>query len=479
MFQNHSIMKKITLAIAALSLAASASAQRNMGVATSNWSGLQNIYLNPANIADGRAGFVLDLFNIGFGIDNDIIKVNTSQLGTSVPGSGAVGITPGKKMNLVLGGELRLPGIMLAVKKNSFAITTRARFFAQFANFDRQLYDIVSNPPTSAGAPVSLTARDFNATIHAWSEIRFTYAREIYNKGDHFIKGGITAAKLGGIVFTGFRGSVDGTFDPNTLALAANNTDLTMASSVYSSADQLSGGLGNGVSSFLGNKTGKGWGFDLGAVYEYRPNGGPNPDDPGANNYKVRGSISLVDIGSVKYDAASANVRANGVITASDLAENVDNYSDFKSYAASRGFTLDTGIRSTKVKLPTSLILGADYMVTNHVFVNATYWMNMVNRAGNFGNSTYGQLTVTPRFDSKVFSVGLPIGINGMSGFKMGLGLRLGGFYLGSDDIFGVLGSARGVNVYFGAYVPIHKRHNRHKSESSTTSPAAPTAPKS
>jgi hypothetical protein len=45
----------------------------------------------------------------------------------------------------------------------------------------------------------------------------------------------------------------------------------------------------------------------------------------------------------------------------------------------------------------------------------------------------------------------------------MGLGLRVGGFFVGSDDMMAFFSSGTqfGANVYFGLYIPFNKRDYR------------------
>ena len=51
-------MKKHYLLLTAAGLLSmAANAQRYLGIATGNWSGTTNMYLNPANIADSRSKF--------------------------------------------------------------------------------------------------------------------------------------------------------------------------------------------------------------------------------------------------------------------------------------------------------------------------------------------------------------------------------------------------------------------------------------
>jgi hypothetical protein len=245
----------------------------------------------------------------------------------------------------------------------------------------------------------------------------------------------------------------------------ANNTDVQFASNVVDSAGELGSGLGN-VSLFSNTSGNGGSGFraDIGAVYEYRPDDF-DPKDNSANKYRVRASFAITDMGSVKYKSA-LGVRAygNGTMSASDLAANITNFSSLKDYMNTRGFFLDTGIRVTKVGIPTAMVLGADYYVASHFYVNATWIKNVANR-GKFGNSYYGQLTVTPRWDTKMFSFALPLTYSAMTKkMKAGVGLRLGGFYFGSDDILlAVSKKAYGVNFYMGAFVPLNRRHKHSK----------------
>ena len=62
-----------------------AQAQRLMGISTSNWGGTTGLALNPANLADNRARFVLDLGGLNFGVDNNLAEVDLSKVtgGTS------------------------------------------------------------------------------------------------------------------------------------------------------------------------------------------------------------------------------------------------------------------------------------------------------------------------------------------------------------------------------------------------------------
>ncbi len=119
--------------------------------------------------------------------------------------------------------------------------------------------------------------------------------------------------------------------------------------------------------------------------------------------------------------------------------------------------------------LPTALILSADYYIDRCFYVNATYAGNLANRQ-NFGNSYYSQVTVTPRYDTRLFSLGLPVSYSMLDKtMKMGLGVRVSGFFIGSDDMLALFANHQyGFNVYMGGSVPIYRPKNKnHASDTS------------
>lgn len=462
-------MKKITLTIAMLTAVSfAARSQRMMGVATGNWCGTNSITLNPSSIADSRTRFSLDLFSLNLGIDNNLASIDVGKATKATSGVPSIGdvftFSKSKNFSVLLPvADVHLPGIMVSIdQKQSVAITTRLRVMNQFNNFDQNLLRAVMDPAYGTGGDVAITSQKFNWTAHMWTEMKLTYAREVYNKDEHYVKAGISLTRLGGLGFLSLKGNnLDGKYFAANDSIRTNNTDVQFATSAVDKASELTGGLGDVFGQFFGKKGGRGWGADLGATYEYRPDE-TNNTDQSSNKYKVRASIAITDLGSVKYDAVQAKVTANGSMSTGDLAKNFMNFSSFSSYAASRGYTLDTGRSEVKVKLPTSMIIGVDYFVARHFYVNATWITNMANRT-NYGNSVYGQLTVTPRWDTRYFSVALPLAYSGLTkGMKAGLGFRAGGLMFGSDDMMAFIGAKTyGMNFYFGGYIPINKKHKK------------------
>ncbi len=459
-------MKKFTLIMALSAASFAATAQPLMGIATSNWSGPMGLALNPANIADSRTRFAVNLFSLNFGLDNNLASLDlstaTSNLGSTSDVGSLFALSNSNSFNILMPyASVTLPGIMVSIDdKNSFALTTKFRGINQFHHFSQDLFSSVLNP--SYNNDVAIASKNFNWTANAWTEFKLTYAREVYNVDKHYVKAGITISRLGGLGFLSLKGkNLDGRFYAAQDSLVTTNTDLQFATSLIDNGQSLVGGLGDVTGQFLGKKGGKGWGLDIGAVYEYRTEETDN-DDQSSNKYKVRGSVAITDMGSIKYTSFEAKISANGSMLTDDIADTISQSGGFSNYARSRGYTMDTGRVKAKVHLPTVMIIGADYYVASHFYVNATLMTNMTNRT-NYGNSMYGQLTVTPRWDTRFFCAAIPLTYSSMTKkMKAGLGLRAGGFFFGSDDMLLFLGGkAYGMNFYAGAYVPINKKRSK------------------
>ncbi len=471
---------KISIIVCVLLCSVVAYAQNNLGVATGNWSTATSIYLNPANIADCREKFTIELGAINAGVDNNRGSINSN--------GGIIGaISNGKTNNMfaysnnsqfsLIAPYARItgPGFMISINnKHSIAFTTGIRGMNQFNNFDKSLYETISNPSYAANGNVTLTSSKFNYTANLWSEAGLSYGGVLLDQDHSELRVGVTLRYLGGIGYVGLKGNnlnVKYSSGSDTF-FAATNSDIEYASNVLSTRSALTNGFTNNsiLSQFFGGKDGSGIGADIGVVYDYIANperekydmdGRTGITDNSKNRYTLRLSASVVDMGSILYngnDNSNAQVSGNGTLTGSGLKNNIQNFTDFKSYIVAQGFSADTTHRNTRVYMPTRMLLSADYAIYKQWYVNATFIANVVNRE-NFGNSYYNQFTIIPRFDTRWLSVGLPITYSALTkGLKAGIGIRAAGFFVGSDDMLALLANHQyGFNFYIGGNIPFYK----------------------
>lgn len=471
-------MRKFTLGLAlAATMPVVANAQRYLGVATSNWSGTNSLYLNPANLADSRHKFTIDLFSMNVGADNSLAKFNASDVFN--------GILDGDKLSTMLKdystkdkfsivlpyAEVRGPGFMVAFgSKHGIALTTRVRGMAQFHNMSQNLYRNITDSNFYTNN-VTVKADKFNFTAHAWSEIGLSYGGVIWQKNKHQIKGGLTGRYLMGIgAVSMVSNNLSATFTSASSTQAqfnVSNTDLS-----YAQAGASMKGGSDAFSDFFGT-AGKGFGLDLGVTYEFRPkyqsykydmDGKTGISDNSKNQYLLRFSAAVTDIGSIKYSSNSSQAKfsgnANGLV-GDDIEKHINDFDSLSTYLKNKGLNLNKNNDATKVGLPTMLVVGVDYHAIGGLYINATYMGNIADRM-RYGNTNYSQVTLTPRFDTRVFSFGLPVTYSTLTqNIKVGAGVRVAGFFFGSDDMLSFMGDGNGMNMYFGAYVPFNKKKPR------------------
>lgn len=482
---KHNLYAILALAGAGFLLPGSANAQYNLGIATSNWSGTNQLYLNPASIADSRVRFSIDLFSVTAGVDNNLGTLNSTSNVRSAIDKGNINNLFSYSNNATFSlmapyVNLRLPGFTWSINnKHSVALTNGVRGMNQFNNFDQSLFRTVGDPNyviNAAGSTTALTSKNFNYTAHLWTETGITYAGVVLDKGAHEIRVGATLRYLRGIGYIGLKGNnLDIVYKSGTDSVHVSNSDLEFASNILNTKNAIINGTNSGdlLNQVFSNANGKGIGGDLGVIYDYMPeyanakydmDGVSGITDRSRNRYLLRFSASVMDLGAISYrasDNSNANVTGNGYITGRGLADSVKNYEDFRHYAIQHGFTADTSHQNTKVYLPATLRLSVDYHVFRNFYLNAMYVRNLADRM-NFGNSYYNQITFTPRFDRKMLSVGLPITYSALtSSYKVGVGFRWSGFFVGSDDILAVAAPKQsGLNVYIGGSVPFFKMHH-------------------
>ena len=448
-------------------------AQRYFGVATGNYDPLNTVFINPANLAGCSEKLTINLFSVNLQVDNNLGTVNSlssiisnsnNNNGNNNGSNNLFTFSNRNRFSMLLPVfELRGPAVSYAINaKHTLAITTRVRVFNQFNNFDRNLYNYLTNPNFQSGNSYGLNINGFNWTAQIWSEIGLSYGGEVLTRDKFTVKVGATLRYLQGTGFISLKSkNFDVQYSANSDSLYAVNSDLEYASSAYSPSSTFLGGAAGGgiLNNFLGSPIGAGIGADLGVIVEIHPFS--NDNDP--ENHRIKLSASVTDIGAITYKAGNtytADFYGNGYISGSGFSNNVTNYESFKNYLAGQGFSGDTSTGMKTVGLPTALLLGADYNIYKKFFANLTAVANMANR-NNLGNSYYGQVTLTPRFDTRLFTAAFPITYNMLAdNVRFGFALRFSGFYIGSDDMMMLIADHQyGVNLYMGGYIPIG--HNK------------------
>ena len=454
--------------------------QGYLGLSQSNYSGINGIIYQPAEVADNRMQVEINLVSFDALLSNNYIKANRKYIfdPQSIPTfdstysfqdfrlSELIQKTNSNTKNLLLKTDIIGPSFMFSInRKNGIALTTRVRSMVNTDNFLKDFVDI----SLAEFADTLLYNREFKMnssriSAMAWGEIGLTYGRVVLNQKEHFLKAGLTVKYLMGFGSGYF-------YNENVSVTFFDNDSLSVYEPTVTANDAtIRAGVSDNIpltgGSFDKYISGSGVGFDLGVVYEYRPDfadyGSGNSDMKdearNKNKYKLKVGISALDLGSIKFTKHKEIY---------DFAINWQNYNINNAEISSDGGWLDS-LGATKLsdnketynmRLPTSYMVAVDYRPFKKVgfYANFTAFMATRNFTHDAKVRDVSRYTITPRFEISWFSFGIPVSYYGMQYVNAGAFMQIGPLFVGSADILNLAFSKniRGINVYAGLKIPL------------------------
>lgn len=510
-------------------------AQDFMGYRQSNYSGVSGGDLNPANIADSR--FVVDVTLGGFSTSayNNHIYFNPHQMPywwtqsftsdttdtkaqawQNDPYFGSITASENAQdsVNTNNGNFFEFSNPKGLPRKGYFetnvdilnAMVTINRTMAvsfgiknrTFLNIDHVSPELAKLAQNSLEfSPLwnqELDDELLNVSFNSWMEYNAGFAMTVYDEEEHFLKAGAKIKFLQGLgsiyMYTdemrytlknddtllgiegnfnyGYSGNIDEYFDASSSTFkGGSGADSSL---VFNDIYQLNSKLGLG--------------FDIGFVYEWRPNwkeykydmdGETNLWRRDQNKYKLKVSVAINDIGGMRY-IKSVNSRDFTVNVSSANPSQVLSLFDFDDTEGLESFNqnVDTlvtdggatfnedqsGDNSFYMNLPTHMNIGVDYHIWKDFYLNANgmvgFQMNKNQSKVRYPSS----ISLTPRYDFAWAGLSLPMSYSGMYGARAGLGLRLGPVIIGTGDLKPLFAPGkdkklRGMDLYFALKIPI------------------------
>jgi len=304
---------------------------------------------------------------------------------------------------------------------------------------------------------LDLSDQLLNVSANSWMEYNLSYAQVFKNDGEHFFKGGLKVKILQGLgAAYMYTDNVDYSFsNSDTAAYIRGDFEYGYASDLGSYIEPLNGEVstnsnGNPQPTFndiykFASKLGLG--FDIGGVYEWRPDWKDHKYDMDnetgdlSRNFKM--DANVLDIAAFK-DVEGFRSFDTVLVALSDSGQLI--------------FDNDEG--SFYMNLPTAINMNIDYKIAKFFYANfdASYGFQMKK---NPHKTTVGShVAVTPRFEMKWWGASLPVSVGQYTGFRTGLGLRLGPVHIGTADLKPLLApgkdrNVRGADFYFALKVPI------------------------
>lgn len=463
-----------------------AQAQDYLGYTTGNYSGVSSLTYNPAGIVDSRfkvdialAGMNVYAGNSYVGIDRTAL-FNPKYFNSSTFAEDYLSQVTGRKAyHAYVNASYQLPSFMITLTKNdAIAFSGRIRSVANVNGVEQPLADLMyesfNSPPNWNR---NFTNKRVDVQSNTWAEYGISYGRVLLNRGEHFLKGGITIKLLQGLG-SGYLFGKDVEYNfTNADTIQRLRGDLN-----YGHSDNLN--FGNGDNSFqyefVANPT---VGFDLGFEYEWRPKWRDHQYDMDGktglwrrdqNKYKLKVGASVLDLGGTKYRKSpeSSNFRADVTDLPVSAFDNVDDVQSLDSTLNSL-FTQTKDEGSYRMMLPAALSLQLDYHVIKGFYINANAFISLTSGTRSpHKNRVWNNYSITPRYEMKWFGVYLPNSYNTLSGFNSGISLRLGPVVIGSGTLFSSLGKKAvretDVHVLFKIPIPYGKpkdRDNDHVSD--------------
>lgn len=469
--------------------------QNYLGAHASNYAGVMGTDLQPASFVDGRFKVDVNLASFNFNLYQNAVYFDTKDMpkwwiksfgdSTIYQSWAAPDSTfsdrylikrynenSTKTVGMYQNTQIDLMNFAFHINpKIAVGFTARLRSITNIDEIDPKLAVLAEN-----GLEYSqLWNQTFNEELLSmnhltWMEYGLLYSQVLKDDNQHFMK-------MGGKV-KGLFGSAAGYIHTDNFSYNLKNEDTTFNMSgdfSYGHSNNLDPYLNGDFSGATKSASKFGLGLDLGFVYEWRPDwkeyqydmdGETNIWRRDLEKYKLRVGASILDVGRMKFtkgnNSRDFSVRSTNPFDL-QVFDSTDGLTDFNNKIDSLTtnnpeWTANEGTGQTfHMNLPTSVSLQVDYHIWKWFYVNASGIISVQSKNNPHRVRVANQFALTPSFDHAWFGLHVPLSYNGYSGFKTGLGARLGPLMLGVTD-FKVLfatGKVSGAEFYAGLRLPI------------------------
>lgn len=448
-------MKRFLLIILAALSFVGVQGQDLLGISSSNYGGLSSVQINPANLADNRLKFEIQLFGTGFGAANNFIGFKPSYLvreggltSTTYPLLDATPPTEDfttanfeDNRRAFVYNNIYLPGLLVSInEKNSISLSARARTYVNVDGVDSELYRFAYN---SLNYPSLYNTRITNDKLSiqtmTWMEYALGYGRVLIDKEKHFLKAGVTLKALQGLQSAYlFIDNLDYEIHSDS-TLSLYNADVSYGHSTNFEASQ-----NNANYRVVSNL---GLGFDFGVIYEWRPDyakhkhdmdGETNVWKRNENKYKLKVGVSMTDLGGVKFSKGGQS----GDFTANTSNWDITKLDFGTTPIAALDDTLSARFGGTnaganyKMNLPTAFSTQIDYHIWKDLYINQTNFIAFGFNSNPNKIHDFTTISITPRWDHRIAGVSIPISHNSLMGTRTGLAVRLGPVTFGTSSMY-------------------------------------------
>ena len=469
------------------------SGQEMLGVINGNYSGVNGLLINPANAGITRSGISINLLGGDFFLNSNYFFVNRKDY--SFIRLFSLDINDPAYMHIYdfpeylfrdtvhyfdyfkntdqkyLFSNLRIAGPSLTIRmgRHAFSLVTGWRNNLSVEKFPYNAANFIfRGQDYSPQHNITYDEGYFTFTALSWIELGLGYSYTVYKDDLNEINAGITAK---GLLCTGAAyGIVDNVtyMVPNTDSIYFYKMNATVGLDLpMNYAD-------NSFPVFDPFVRGTGFSGDIGINYIY--SGGYDPPETASSRnrpdpeqkYLFRMGLSLLDAGWIRLHKGVQVHEFNDVDNR--LWSGLRNYHacSVQNLLRSASYNLLgdslaslTGITSFTTYLPTAASFQLDYYVGYNLFVNATVVQGI--RLGKPSVRRPTLISITPRYETPIYEVSLPVSLVDFENPAIGLAVRIYSLVIGTEKLgtFLNLTDVKGIDFYFSLGINLNPKNNR------------------
>lgn len=444
-------MKKLLFILLSLIVQKISAQDHFGGINTSSRVGILNASVNPAELSNLSKKFEVNIYGLSINVANNIVSFKDLTSDTNLENLIFEGNQP---VNLRLDGQISGPSVAMRWKKWGFGFTTKGNVKTDLVDVDPKLGNAILNGNSDIFNSTTIVNNDYNQRMSgtSWGEVGFSASRTIFENEKHKFGVGLTIKLLFPGSYSNFGlDEFHGTINYIDNKVYINNTTTNLNVAYSGNLVDSFNTLDDYTKSIFGQLGGSA--TDIGFNYQWKN---------GSGKYKINSGISIRNMGSMtfkgnnnysttyKVDIQPTAENPNGLNL--NQFDNVNSFREIESILYEQGYVTNTPNKTDfKVKLPTVFSAYADVKIIPKVSVTLFTQQKLNSDNKNDQITTQNVISLTPRVNLGFFEAYLPISDNEISGTLLGIGFRLGGFYIGSSSAITTLfNDNKQADVYMG-----------------------------
>jgi Family of unknown function (DUF5723) len=434
--------------------------QENFGAMSTNYSPTNSVHINPTSMLDAKTWLDFELIGAGSYINNNFIFGRNTSIRDVIKNQDfteddlgyAVNKAPYHLYNRTF--VQSLIGVW-SQGDHAVGISVAGYAYTDVRGIDETMGRFIENGVQNFTVQhlIDYKVKKLKVNSLGYAEAKISYAYTFKKERNVMMMGGFSFKKIFPIVGA---------------AVSIRNLDYNVNNDSILRVDRLVGdAMVQPNPQFVLNG---GWGIDLGFTFQKMKgvarNYFPNSKRGGCKRlfYKYKLGISILDLGYAKFPENSITY-VGYELNPFNILNYANIQSDFETFpeqfvenesSPEQGFIK----KPYKMSLPTSISVQFDYNLwKNLVYINATWLHGIPPFKWVFGPRRAHSLSVTPRFESKIFDLAMPLSLYEYRYPQLGLSFRLYFLTVGTDKLINMVRrkDIYGADIYFHIKIPLFR----------------------